>query len=196
MDLIDRSAATEMLLRVLVRGVVDRDTVLSWSGDVQLNERLIAELVAEGALAVDDGLLYVSDTGDELLTRNLRVGPEDEDAVTAFSDEFTTLDLEVKAALTDWQRALREDDPDGQMAAVERWLDVDRRLHGAADGKEAVRRVLGRYLDRLQEARGAVLDGATDQLSGAGDASYHSLWFLLHEVLIRSLGRARREGAP
>jgi hypothetical protein len=186
-----RSAATDVLLRVMVHGVVERDTLLNWASDTPVDDRMITELIAQDALAADDGLIYVTDTGDQLLTSNLRVGPENETALVAFSDEFAELDREVKAVLTDWQRAKREDDPDGQLVAVERWLDVDQRLSQAVDRDNRVRHVLGRYLERLQTAREAVLDGEPDQLAGASDTSYHSVWFLLHEVLIRSLGRSR-----
>jgi pyruvate,orthophosphate dikinase len=195
-DPVDRSSETDLLLRVMVHGVVDRDEVLSWSGETPVSPEMISELVAQGVLVADDGLLYVSDGGDELLTRNLRVRPEDEAAFVAFSDEFVVLDREIKSTLTDWQRAQREGDPEGQLVAVEHWLDIDQRLRAAVDRKDAVRRVLGPYLERLDAARQRVLDGETGQLSGAGETSYHSVWFLLHEVLIRSLGRSRQDETP
>ncbi|HZZ51483.1 MAG TPA: hypothetical protein VFE65_31715 [Pseudonocardia sp.] len=183
------AAATELLLRVQIAGVVDRDAALSGSVD----ERTISELVAQDALADDGGSLYVTENGDQLLTRLLRADPDHEAALLPFFDEFSVLDLELKAALTAWQRAQREDDQDGQLTAVESWLDVDSRLSDAAT--DAVRAVVGRYLDQLHAAREAVLDGKTDQLSGTDDTSYHSSWFVLHEVLIRSLGRSRGDGA-
>ena len=184
------TAATDLLLTIMTKGVVESR---AWSEGA--HGHLVSTLVAEGALAEDQGFLYLTDVGDERLSHSLQaqVTPEDHDGLAAFADEFTSLDAEVKAALTAWQRAQRDSDPDGQVAAIERWLDADRRLADAADRSGAVRRSFGRYLDRLQEARESVLAGQPDRLSGADDNSYHNLWFLLHEVLLRSLGRKRRE---
>ena len=184
------TAATDLLLTIMTTGVVESR---AWSEGA--HRQLVSTLVAEGALAEDQGFLYLTDMGDERLSHSLQaqVTPEDHDGLAAFADEFTSLDAEVKAALTAWQRAQRDNDPDGQVGAIERWLDADRRLADAADRSEAVRRSFGRYLDRLQEARESVLAGQPDRLAGADDNSYHNLWFLLHEVLLRSLGRKRRE---
>jgi hypothetical protein len=184
------TADTELLLAIMAKGVVESGV---WPEGTR--GRLIPALVAEGALAEDHGFVYLTDTGDEQLSRSLRarVTPEDHDALAAFADEFTGLDAEVKTALTAWQRARQDNDPDGQVAAIESWLNADQRLTEAADRSEAARRLFGRYLDRLQRARQDVLAGQPDRLSGADDSSYHNLWFLLHEVLLRSLGRKRRE---
>lgn len=192
---VESAAVTELLLRVMTRGVIDRATARAWSGGLDIDDRAISMLVAEGVLAEDDEFLYVTEAGDQRLTRGLcaQVPPGDSDALAAFADEFTALDTTVKVALTAWQLAQRENDPQGQLAAVEQWLDADRRLQEAADRSGVATRLFGRYLDRLEDARQAVLAGQTEQLSGAGENSYHSTWFLLHEILLRSLGRERRE---
>jgi hypothetical protein len=79
------------------------------------------------------------------------------------------------------------------MTAVESWMDIDSRLSEAAT--DGVRAGIGRYLDQLHAAREAVLDGVVDQLTDTGDTSHHSTWFVLHEVLIRGLGRSRGDNA-
>jgi hypothetical protein len=58
-------------------------------------------LVAQDALGADGGTLYVTESGDRLLTRPLRADPDHEAALLAFFDDFTVLDLERKAALTE-----------------------------------------------------------------------------------------------
>jgi len=83
---------------------------------------------------------------------------------------------------------------EAQMAAVERWLDVDSRLREAANRSEGASRHFGRCLARLEAARELALDGDVDQLTGHDDSSYHSVWFLLHETLLRSLRRERTGG--
>ena len=53
--------------------------------------------------------------------------------------------------------------------------------------------LLERYLHRLDAAYDNVLAGDLDYLSGARVDSYHTVWFELHEDLLRMLGRAREE---
>jgi hypothetical protein len=52
---------------------------------------------------------------------------------------------------------------------------------------------LGRYLERLDAAYDKALAGDTDFVSGARVDSYHTVWFELHEDLLRMLGREREE---
>ena len=54
---------------------------------------------------------------------------------------------------------------------------------------------LGQYWSRLETAYDKVLGGEHDFVSGAKVDSYHSVWFELHEDLLRMLGREREEQA-
>lgn len=47
------------------------------------------------------------------------------------------------------------------------------------------------HLEGLEEAQRRVLTGETDYVSGARIPSYHTVWFELHEDLLRILGRTR-----
>lgn len=51
---------------------------------------------------------------------------------------------------------------------------------------------LGHYLTALEEAQARILAGETDFVSGARVQSYHTVWFELHEDLLRILGRSRK----
>jgi hypothetical protein len=186
--------SSELLLRILMRGVIDADSARNLSIEVGLDADVLNRLIAEGALADDEGLLYVTETGDHRLTEELhgQVAPSEAPALAAFAEQFDVLDLEVKSALTAWQRAIRDGDAEGQVGAVERWLDVDARLRAAAGRTQAPTRILGSCLARLEYARERVLDGDSGQLSGADDSSYHNVWFLMHEMLLRMLRRERK----
>lgn len=177
-----------------MRGVIDADSARELSMEMGLGEDTLSGLIAESALADDKGLVYVTEAGDQRLTEELhaQVNPHELASIEAFADEFDVLDSELKSALTAWQQATRDADAEGQLKAVERWLDVDSRLRAAAERANAPARLLGGCLARLESARERVLDGDSDQLSGAGDSSYHSVWFLLHEMLLRTLRRERR----
>ena len=52
---------------------------------------------------------------------------------------------------------------------------------------------LGEYTRRLEAAYDKVLAGDNDFVSGARVDSYHTVWFELHEDLLRMLGREREE---
>lgn len=189
-------ASTELLLRIQMKGVVDTESARILTTEIGVGYDALRSLVTDGSLADDDGLLYVTERGSASLTDDLagQVTAEELPEVEAFADEFDELDFELKAALTAWQQAARAQDDEAQMSAVERWLDVDSRLRAAANRSEGASRLFGRCFARLEAARERALDGDVDQLSGHDDSSYHSVWFLLHETLLRSLRRERSRG--
>jgi hypothetical protein len=188
--------STELLIRIQIRGVVDAGTARALLTEIGISDQAVRDLVRDGALADDGGLLYVTEGGDQRLTDDMagQVAAGELPEVLAFADEFDELDLDMKSALTAWQHAARAQDEEAQMTAVQRWLDVDSRLHAAASRAESTARLFGRCLARLAAARERVLDGDVDQLSGPDDSSYHTVWFLLHEMLLRSLRRQRSRG--
>jgi hypothetical protein len=49
------------------------------------------------------------------------------------------------------------------------------------------------YRQRLEAAYDRALGGETDYVSGVRVDSYHTVWFELHEDLLRMLGRQREE---
>ena len=52
---------------------------------------------------------------------------------------------------------------------------------------------LGCYRGKLAEALDKVEDGAIEWVSDATIESYHTVWFEMHEDLLRILGREREE---
>ena len=52
---------------------------------------------------------------------------------------------------------------------------------------------LSAYIDRLDAAQSEILAGNSDFVSGARVSSYHTVWFEMHEDLLRILGRVREE---
>lgn len=187
---------TELLLRVQMRGVVDGDAVRALYAEIGLTEADLHDLVSGSLLADDDGFLYLTDRGDQHLTEALagQADAEDLPDLMAFAEEFDALDAQVKEAVTAWQHAAQRKDEEAQIAAVQRWLDADSRLLAAVSRSSSTSRLFGRCLTRLAAARERVLDGNIDQLAGPDDSSYHSVWFLLHEMLLRSLRRKRSRG--
>ena len=125
----------------------------------------------------------------------------DDAAFASANDRFEIINLELKALITDWQTVPvggtriandhRDDDYDARI--------VDRlgRLHDRAEpvltalsrgvaGLAYYQAGLATALDRVEAGDGAWVSDATIE-------SYHTLWFELHEELIRILGGARHD---
>lgn len=116
-------------------------------------------------------------------------------------EAFERINVDLKALITDWQTL----ELGGERIANDHTnQDYDRRiidrlgnLHERAD-KIFAR--LGRHLARLQIYRDKLLgaleqaeDGAVEWVSDVRIDSYHTVWFELHEDLLRIFGRQRSE---
>ena len=121
-------------------------------------------------------------------------------AVAAY-ERFEVINKELLTLFTDWQMVpaggerVPNDHSDSDYD--NRVIDHIGMQHDRAQGPlqqfaELVAR-LGRYVERLETAYDSVLAGHLDFVSGARVDSYHTVWFELHEDLLRMLGREREE---
>jgi hypothetical protein len=122
------------------------------------------------------------------------------DAAAAY-ERFERINRELLALFTDWQMV-----PAGGERVPNDHSDADYD-HGVIDRlgqqHERAQRPLGQlaeleprlaeYTRRLETAYDKVLAGEIDFVSGARVDSYHTVWFELHEDLLRMLGREREE---
>ena len=122
------------------------------------------------------------------------------DAGAAY-ERFERINRELLALFTDWQmmpvgsERVPNDhsNADYDAGIVDRLGDQhDRAQRPLGEFAELDAR-LGRYLERLDAAYDKALAGDTDFVSGARVDSYHTVWFELHEDLLRMLGREREE---
>ena len=115
--------------------------------------------------------------------------------------QFERINAEVKLLITDWQTMNvggKRVPNDHSSADYDRQL-IDRlgALHERAEpvlnrmAKELPR--LGVYPRKLIAALEKAEDGAVEWVSDAKIASYHTVWFEMHEDLLRILGRERIE---
>jgi hypothetical protein len=163
--------------------------------------------VAAGQAIGANGTFMVTPAGRTLLDERyaqayerLRADPE----ATAAYERFERINRELLALFTDWQMIAA---PGGERVPNDHSdADYD---HGIIDRlgalHERAEKVLARFSDleprlaayagRLDEAYDKVLAGEPDFVSGARVDSYHTVWFELHEDLLRMLGRVR-EDAP
>jgi pyruvate,orthophosphate dikinase len=121
------------------------------------------------------------------------------DAANAALDAFLALDARMKETVTDWQMRVIEGEQQlndhGDPEYDRGVLDRLRVLH--ADAIPWLRPLagrlarLGRYEARLERAVGLSLSGDPAYVASPRVDSYHSVWFDLHEELIRLAGRTR-----
>jgi hypothetical protein len=115
--------------------------------------------------------------------------------------QFEFLNGEVKQLITEWQtiEIAGEPVPNDHSDSEHDKKTIDRiaALHDRAD--PLIRNMavslprLVRYADRLSEALDRVDDGQIEFVSGVKVSSYHTVWFELHEDLLRLLNRKREE---
>lgn len=116
-------------------------------------------------------------------------------------DAFERVNIDLKALITDWQtldvggQRVPNDHSDAEHD--ERIIDRLGSLHERADKVliELIRHLprLKAYRDKLRTALEKAEDGDHRWVSDAKLDSYHTIWFELHEDLLRILGRQRKE---
>lgn len=165
------------------------------------------ESLAERGMAIGaNGLYMVTPAGrDWLISRyeevfaEFRTNPE----ATESYDRFERVNRELLRLFTGWQmvpaggESVPNDhsDPDYDSAIVDRLGALHERAHRPLEQFAEIEPRLGAYLRRLGSAYDRVLVGGHEFVSGVKVDSYHTVWFELHEDLLRALGREREEQA-
>ena len=131
----------------------------------------------------------------------LFAGQRGDEAFVAAYERFEAINRELKALMTAWQTI----EIDGESVLNDhankdyddRLIDRLGALHERA---EAILQQLSgglprlaTYARKLEAALEKAEDGAIEWVSGARIESYHTVWFELHEDLLRILGRTRQE---
>jgi hypothetical protein len=165
----------------------------------------LEQAVASGRAAGANGTFMVSPAGREWLDERY---PEafaefrsNEDATEAY-ERFERINRELLSLFTDWQmmptaggERIPNDhsDADYDAGVVDRLGAQHERAEKVLDRFAELEPRLAVYQTRLDEAYDKVLAGDNDYVSGARIDSYHTVWFELHEDLLRMLGREREE---
>lgn len=117
-------------------------------------------------------------------------------------ERFERINRELLSLFTDWQmipaaggERVPNDHSDAEYDAgiVDRLGAQHERAEKVLDRFSKLEPRLGIYKTRLDDAYDKVLAGDLDYVSGARIDSYHTVWFELHEDLLRMLGREREE---
>jgi hypothetical protein len=122
-------------------------------------------------------------------------------AMNAAYDDFEKVNVLLKQLITDWQtmdvggEKLQNDhsNKDRDEKIIDRLGDLHERSEPILKRMAASLTRLGIYLNMLTAALEKAEDGAIEWVSDARIASYHTVWFEMHEDLLRALGRERVE---
>ncbi|MDB6001734.1 MAG: hypothetical protein JWP52_3433 [Rhizobacter sp.] len=114
---------------------------------------------------------------------------------------FERINIELKALITDWQtvdiggQRVPNDHHDKQHdeRVIDRLGDLHERASPILSRLTDRLPRLGHYPRQLLAALEKAEDGAIEWVSDAKVESYHTLWFELHEDLLRIVGRERSE---
>jgi hypothetical protein len=161
--------------------------------------------VADGVVAAARGAYMIRPEGRALLDggypdafSELRASGAVGEAIEAFE---TGVNTQVLSLTTDWQTVEVDGAPQpndhGDAEYDARILD---RLGRAHEKTQKVLRpiadvdpMVDRFLDRLGTALTRAEGGETDYVSGVRVDSFHTVWFQMHEHLLRLTGREREE---
>jgi hypothetical protein len=195
MQLADIHVAMDSEIRLLhylaMEGLAEDETIVD---DIEepadTVQAALDELEADGAVE-NDGFWYLTDEGERRLNRRLRErfsSAELDDLESAYED-FETFDTEFKTLANEWQgteaAAKRDELIDELVAFHEQVGDF------FADREPAVGEVYQPYLDELEAATDKLTDGEENYFTGTEVDSYHTVWFRLHDDLLRTLGKDR-----
>ncbi|MDQ1518616.1 MAG: hypothetical protein QOE80_4446 [Actinomycetota bacterium] len=123
------------------------------------------------------------------------------DEFAAAYGRFERVNNDLKRLITDWQTITvagqqtpnDHSDPDYDHKIIDRLGALHERAEPIVDAFAAEVPRLGRHKDRLNAAVDRVFAGEKDYVSGVRLDSYHTVWFELHEDLLRILDTERDE---
>lgn len=167
-------------------------------------QAILTEAVASGrAVDARGGYVLTPLAGVALLARYDRhfAGLRRDAAFVAAYETFERINVTLKQIITDWQtvdvgghKVANDHSDKAHDAAV---IDRLGALHDQAEtvlGRLSARLPrLSRYAEGLLAALEKAEDGDTEWVSDVRRDSYHTLWFELHEELLRIMGREREE---
>ncbi|MCP5199061.1 MAG: hypothetical protein H6977_03545 [Gammaproteobacteria bacterium] len=159
---------------------------------------------AGGRLAEVDGKYLLTPAGQMIVAaeysrfwQDLRA---DADFVAAY-ERFEIINRELKQVITRWQTmelggktvANDHSDKDYDEAVIGQLGDLHEKFEPVLDALVRGDARFGIYKSKLGEALEKAEDGDIEWVSDARIDSYHTVWFELHEDLLRVLGRVREE---
>jgi hypothetical protein len=169
----------------------------------EVGDALQATVGAGRAIAAK-GTMMVTPAGREWLASSYPVAfgqLRSDPASSAAYERFERINRELLSVFTDWQMAPAggqrvpndHSDSDYDHRVIDRLGVQHDRAQRPLQEFAALEPRMAQYVRRLDAAYDRVLAGEHEFVSGARIDSYHTVWFELHEDLLRMLGREREE---
>jgi hypothetical protein len=172
--------------------------------DAERVASLLAEAESRGRVARAGGKFMLTAPAQVALRSEYSRVYADQRASAAMNwayDDFEKVNILLKQLVTDWQtmeiggERLPNDhsNNDRDEKIIDRLGNLHERAEPILKRMAAGLPRLGIYLEMLTAALEKAEDGAIEWVSDARIASYHTVWFEMHEDLLRALGRERVE---
>jgi hypothetical protein len=171
---------------------------------VSIVTAVLAEAEAKGRVVAADGKYLLSPAGQMILmseySRFYDALRGDAAFVEAY-EEFERINTELKQLITDWQtmdvggKKIANDHSDAAYddRIIDRLGALHERFEPLLDRMVRSQPRFASYKAKLLAALEKAEDGDIDWVSDARTESYHTVWFEMHEDLLRLLGRRRQE---
>ena len=179
-----------------IAGIIDKP--------VDLVSSVLASAVAGDRVIDTDGKYMLSPAGHMIVSSeysrfcdDLR---SDEGFVHAY-EQFEIINTELKQLITDWQtmevggKRVPNDhsDKDYDADIIDKLGELHERFEPILERMVSTLQRMKVYVQKLGDALEKAEDGEIDCVSAADIESYHTVWFEMHEDLLRILGRVREE---
>ena len=122
---------------------------------------------------------------------DLAAASRDEDEIEILYAVFLELNQPVKQAVSNWQAG--DQDAAATEDAIEELDELAAQLAEAEAMTDRDRSRFAAYADRLNAALAKARDGERRFIDDPTTASFHTVWFELHEDLLLTLGKSRGE---
>ena len=167
-------------------------------------ESILAEAAEKDRVINADGKYMLSPAGQMILAGEYsRFCGElcNNQAFVDAYERFEIINNELKQLITDWQTmevggkrvANDHSDADYDEKIIDRLGSLHEKFEPILDQLVSGENRLGFYKNALNTALEKAEDGEIDWVSAANLASYHTVWFEMHEDLLRLLGQERSE---
>ena len=195
-----------VLHTLTLRQLADADQLLAIiDQDPDAAKAALERAVEEKTAVAARGAYMISPAGRELLDEQYpawfaeeRSSAEVAEAMDAFE---SGVNRQVLSLTTDWQtievdgerQPNDHGDPDYDSTVIDKLSKVLDRTEGVLAPLSAKQPSIARFLEREGAALTRAESGETDYVSGVRVDSFHTVWFQMHEHILRITGRERPE---
>lgn len=186
-------STTAILHYLSMEGLAETDQIAE---DLDLSRAQIEEVLEDlnqKELVEHEGFWYLNDAGESHLNELLRdrFSPEAITELETRYSDFESLDIEFKDLANAWQNSKTNDEQQALIEDLEAFHSETRGFF--EEFSDEIFDEYRRYLEELDTALQRLNTGDSDYFTGTEVDSYHTVWFRLHDDLMRTLDKDRDE---